>query len=260
MHFGYSCIAFVRMKYLVPFTVIVLLFLNPALAQRRIDQQELYWLKYSARFSIKRMKLKASVEDRRYIKNNRQHMWLYTLDASGSIGDNWNVGGGLLRWTINMPSDPESEFDVRQGEWRPFQYLTFTNPISTRFTFNQRFLIEQRIRQNVGKDELTNQPLVLDGYYAYLRFRHRMGLSFRMNSREAKVPMTISISNEVMVHFGGSQIQNTFDQNRIVINSKAYIFDNTAVAFGYLNWYQQSSSDISYVRRHIVTVAVSQSF
>ncbi len=247
---------------IVYLSFIFLIGLSTALAQKTANTQSLYWVKYSARIAAgPKVNIQASIEDRRYFKKSRKNMGLYTIEASRKLKNQWVGGVGFMRWTLLMPSDPESDIEVTQGEWRPFQYLTFTSPLSERFEFEQRLMLEERIRQNVGADPITMDPVIEDGYYTYLRYRHRLQVTAKLSADDASIPVSLTLANELMVHFGDDRIQNTFDQNRISLTLNAKIFDNTKLLIGYLNWYQDAPAiGANYVLRHIATFTVTQQF
>ncbi|MFY0605187.1 MAG: DUF2490 domain-containing protein [Cyclobacteriaceae bacterium] len=249
------------MRYLVVLIGVLFINCSPLFAQRTVNTQSLYWVKYGASFAVGTdLKIQASIEDRRYFKNNRQHMWLYTLDANKRLKNGWSAGVGFMRWTILMPSDPESLHEVTQGEWRPFQYLTHSAPLSGRFEFGQRMMLEERIRQNFSSDPLTGSPVIEDGYYAYLRYRHRLQITAKINAVDSRVPISVTLANEAMLHFGDDRIINTFDQNRVSIAMNLKLLESTKLSLGYLNWYQQSAATTDYVRRNIATLYVTQQF
>ncbi|RED96997.1 uncharacterized protein DUF2490 [Marinoscillum furvescens DSM 4134] len=232
---------------------------SSAYAQHDVTHQDLYWLKYRAQIGLKNnWTLGASIEDRRYFKNNRQHMWLYTIDATRKLTNGWAVGVGFLRWTINVPSDPEADVEVTSGEWRPHVFAKQSQQWSDRLTFQTRILIENRIRQKMTQDA-TGNPQVADGYYAYIRPRFKWQLAYRITNAEAALPVSAYVSNEVMVHFGDQRLPNLYDQNRIGAGLSFEVTQKLGASLGYIHWYQQQAEN-TYVQRDIFNLYLTQKF
>lgn len=249
------------MKNCLFFTVFILVSVLQVSAQRTVDHQNLYWVKYQAVIPLsEQWRLKPSIEDRRYFEGNRQHMWLFTLDADRKLKNGWMAGVGFTRWTILLPSDPDSEFEVTQGEWRPYEYLTHSSRLSERFTLSSRYLMEERIRKNVGVDPVSGAPVIQDGYFFHFRFRMKAQIEYRLTPADASVPVHLAVYDELLVQFGTDKIDNIFDQNRISGLLKVGVGKQTDVSLGYINWYQQAPSGSAYVQRNILTLLVNQKF
>ncbi len=186
-------------------------------------------------------------------------MWLFDMNYSANFKESWNLGGGLLKWSILMPSDPESSYEVTQHEWRPYIFAEHRSTLFDKLKFNKRILIEERIRQNTGTDLVTNGPVIETGYYNYQRIRFRGKLIYKL-TKEARVPVFVSVMDEYMIHFGSDNLAGLFDQNRLSVSFQFGILENIDLTLGYLNWFQKSSGNNNYFLRNIAMCYITQMF
>ena len=229
-------------------------------AQINTTVQDLYWVKYGAKTSISEdWKVSLSAEDRRYVKYNRQHMWLFTAGVSRKVSESWTLGGGLTKWTILMPSDPDSKFHVTQEEWRPFIFATHKKTVTPKLDLSQRINVEQRFRENVSTNPLNGAPVIESGYYTYTRLRLLGNVTFKL-AEEAKIPVSATVYNEFMIHFGDDSLSDLFDQNRLGAYFTFDILKSTSLAIGYTNWFQRRANEGDFFLRHIAMFYVTQQF
>ncbi|MBC7745450.1 MAG: DUF2490 domain-containing protein, partial [Flavobacterium sp.] len=143
-----------------------------------------------------------------------------------------------------------SSLDLVVPEKRLVQEINLSNPLSNRFTLQQRFRIDERfIRKNNGSD-------LLDGYAFNFRFRYKLQANYKINKEEAKNVTTLKFSDELMINAGSGIIYNQFDQNRIYAGLEQGIIKNISAELGYLHWFQQRATDNQFFDRDIIRLTL----
>lgn len=151
---------------------------------------------------------------------------------------------------MQSSQDPNSTTGLVVPELRPVQEINLNNPLSKRFTLQQRLRIDERfIHKNNGID-------LLDGYAFNFRFRYRLQASYKINKDEAKNATVLKVADELMINAGSNIIYNQFDQNRIYAGLEQGINKSISAELGYLHWYQQRAIGDQFFDRDIIRLTL----
>ncbi len=131
--------------------------------------------------------------------------------------------------------------NIYQGENRIYQQVQWRQKVG-RVTFVQRIRNEQR----------WHEVLRNDGSVDTIRFSNRVRFLSSFNIKVFENPKlpSISIADEVHMHFGKEIIYNTFDQNRIFTGLKVPLAKNLKFDIGYMMVYQQRYAGNEYDMNH----------
>lgn len=230
----------------VPFLLILLHLNSGVKAQKTIINQSLYWLRYYNQLNInKKWTWHNEIDDRRFFENNRQHHLIMHSRMHYKIFPIADIALGLT-YSLQSPQDPNSTTCLVVTELRPVQEINLNNPLSKRFSIQQRLRIDERfIRRNDGID-------LLEGYSFNFRFRYRLQASYKINKEEAKNPLVLKVADELMINAGHNIIYNQFDQNGIYAGFEQGINKNISAELGYLHWYQQRAIGNQFFDRDII--------
>lgn len=100
-----------------------------------------------------------------------------------------------------------------------------------------------------GLSNLTVAALVATGNLEFTdRVRYLLSVTIPVAS-DPRVPALV-VSDEVLLQFGSSIVNNTFDQNRLFGGLKKRLSGNWSFDLGYLMVYQQKSSGYQYDLNH----------
>ncbi|MBC7746119.1 MAG: DUF2490 domain-containing protein, partial [Flavobacterium sp.] len=121
--------------------------------QRTVTNQSLYWLRYYDQLSFNtKWTWHNEIENRRFFEKNTQHHLIIHSRLHYKILKNADVALGLT-YSLQSPQNPNSSLDLVVPEKRLVQEINLSNPLSNRFTLQQRFRIDERfIRKNNGSD------------------------------------------------------------------------------------------------------------
>ena len=148
------------------------------------------------------------------------------------------VGGYAHLW---LSKSFENHDNIYQNENRVYQQIQWRQKVG-RVTFVQRIRNEQRWHEVLDSDGLVDR----------IRFSNRVRFlsSFNVKVFENSKMPSISIADEVHMHFGKEIIYNTFDQNRIFAGLKVPISKNLKFDIGYMLVYQQRYAGNEYDMNH----------
>ncbi len=148
------------------------------------------------------------------------------------------VGGYAHLW---LSKSFENRDNVYQNENRIYQQVQWRQKVG-RVTFVQRIRNEQRWHEVIDSDGLVDR----------IRFSNRVRFLSSFNIKVFENPKlpSISIADEVHVHFGKEIIYNTFDQNRIFAGLQVPLMNNLKFDIGYMLVYQQRYSGNEYDMNH----------
>lgn len=234
----------------LPFLLLLLL-LNPGVkAQKTTTHQNLYWLRYYNQLSINnKWSWHNEIDNRRFFDHNRQHHLIMHSRLHYKIIQNADIAFGLT-YSLQSPQDPNSTTGLVVPEIRLVQEINLNNPLSKRFTLQQRLRIDERfIHKNNGID-------LLDGYAFNFRFRYKLQANYKINKDEAKNPTILKVADEIMINAGSNIIYNQFDQNRIYAALEQGINKNISFELGYLYWYQQRAIGNKFFVRDIIRLTL----
>jgi hypothetical protein len=220
-------------------------------AQKRVTHQSLYWLRYYNQLVVnKDWTWHNEIENRRFFNGNTQHHLIMHTHLHRQVFKNTDLALGLT-YSRQSPHDPNSIIRLVVPEIRPFQEISYSNPISNRLALNQRFRLDERfIRANNGKESL-------DEYNFNLRFRYRLQANYKLNEKASVHFTTLKISNELMINQGKRIVNNQLDQNRISLGIEKGFYKGLSMELGYLHWYQQRPSGNQFFERNIIRLTVN---
>ncbi|MEQ9301594.1 MAG: DUF2490 domain-containing protein [Cyclobacteriaceae bacterium] len=148
------------------------------------------------------------------------------------------VGGYAHLW---LNRDLENNVTAYQDENRVYQQAQWRTK-EGRVTFVSRVRNEQRWHEVLNPDGSVNR----------IRFSNRVRFLFSVNIPVFASPYlpTISIADEMLIHFGKEIVYNSFDQNRIFLGVKQKLTGNLSFDLGYMMVYQQRFSGYEYDMNH----------
>lgn len=162
------------------------------------------------------------VQKRRFLERPGTHQDLLWL-SSGYRHKNVSFGGGLMYFTMTRFLDTKFR---AVPEFRPFQYLTYTNKAPrSNWSYQLRAMIEQRLLSEVTGNEIAPVETLQIRY----RLRCNMALNMMKNT-------TLQLSNEFL-WLNTKQLA----QNRALIEL-AHTLHAFRVSAGYMNWYVEGVS------------------
>lgn len=215
-------------------------------AQKKIDHQGLYWVRYYNQLALsQRWVFHNELDDRRFFKYNRQQHLIMHSRLHYKLSKTMEIAGGFT-YSLQGPQDPETRSELVVPEKRIVQQLEFSTPLNNRFTLVHRLRVDDRfIRKNNGQ-------VLLPGYDFNFRFRYRLTINYFLTPKSATHPAVLKLSNETMINAGKHILYNTFDQNRLSFSMEYQITPSISAELGYLHWYQQRSSGYQFYSRDIL--------
>jgi hypothetical protein len=143
----------------------------------------------------------------------------------------------------------QSGIDVVR-EHRPWQQVQWTES-KKRFTLTQAFRLEQRFRENVVNEKMT------DGFTFNWRFRYNTGITIPFHDRSVSATGPyFSMSNEIHVNAGKSIVYNYFDQNRTFCGLGYQFTSQLHANLGYLFIFQQNPAPGHFNHTHAIRLFV----
>lgn len=135
---------------------------------------------------------------------------------------------------------------IIQPEWRPWQQLNFVQDVG-RFNLSHRFRFEQRVRQRIVNDALT------DDFDFNYRIRYRFNVQLPINKKKIENnTLFLDLANEVMLNFGKEIETNYFDQNRIQLGLSYKLNENYRFQLSYMQLFATTPDPFEYRENHIV--------
>lgn len=202
-------------KFLLP----LLLFTELLFAQTKsVTHQNLYWLRYYNQLTIsKKLVWHNEFENRRFFENNRQHHFIAHTRLHYKVLPKTELAAGLT-YSLQSPQDPNASSSLVVPEIRGVQELSWSQGLTKRFTLQHRFRIDERfIRRNNG-------TMLFEGSDFNFRFRYRLQGNLLLTKPENPKPLTLKISDELMINAGKNIVYNQFDQNRLALGFEK-VFD-----------------------------------
>jgi hypothetical protein len=143
------------------------------------------------------------------------------------------VAGYAHMW--QAPAEPDwSTWTQEDRIYEQLQYVSKVGKVS----LLSRLRNEQRWRDEVVDDRLTGERQFTD------RVRFLLSTTVPV-SPNPNVPSLV-FSDEILVQFGASVVNNTFDQNRLFLGIKKTLKPSLSFDLGYMMVYQQKASGYQY--------------
>ncbi|MFM9839701.1 MAG: DUF2490 domain-containing protein [Cyclobacteriaceae bacterium] len=200
--------------------------------------QSLYWIRYYNQTQLSsKYTLHFEVDERRQINPDIQFQLFAHAHLHRRFSKLIDVAAGFTYATTNSSKNP----NLAVPEFRPFQEINFSQPISKKIQLQFRYRFDQRFIRNNDKIELT------DGYTFSFRHRFRLQCSMTVKKYESGKTIIVKLSDEIMLS-QGSNAPNSFDQNRVYAGVEFQFNKKWAVELGYLNQYQSASGNNYFAR------------
>ena len=224
---------FCTMKF---FLFFIILFYSYSIYSQEVKEVEVtsqYWINYSGRLRISN-KLELIAESTLRSKDhsiNKLSQSLFSAGLSWDVKDFIKLSTGYEYASI-LPAN--SKIKVTQSEYRPWQQVQFANNFSS-FKITQRLRLEERFRKVLFNDS----TLAPDNAFNF-RFRYNILGEFPLSKKEGVLkPISLILSEEILINIGKQVVYNYFDQNRAFVGLKFKINEGNSIQLGYLNLFQQ---------------------
>ncbi len=240
-------------KYAILTLLLFVCFVSFAQDGKQITYDELLWIRYfnTIKFDDS-WSLTTEIENRRFIRPDRQQNWLIPRIQIVKSSGNWNAGLGITYLRQSMPNDGSEEVSFVRPEIRPHQEFSFKHK-SKSYSVSHRYRFEERFIHKYEGTELT------DGYDFTLRFRYRLQFSFPMfKNADEKALFDLKLSDEIMLNLDKDVVYNIFDQNRLYAGVCFPVHKSTKLEGGYLNIFQQRSSGNKYNNVSVLRFTIYQ--
>ncbi len=205
-----------------------------------------YWINYSGRLRLSN-KLEFITES---TLRSKDHSINKLSQSLFSAGLSWDVKGFIklatgYEYASILPAN--AKIKVTQSEYRPWQQVQFANNFSS-FKITQRLRLEERFRKVLFNDS-TLEP----GNSFNFRFRYNILGEFPLSKKEGVLkPISLILSEEILINIGKQVVYNYFDQNRVFVGLKFKINEGNSIQLGYLNLFQQLPAYNKFRNLHIL--------
>jgi hypothetical protein len=194
------------------------------LAQKQVDRQSLYWLRYynTLNFTPK-WNWQTELDTRYFFANNRKHQFIAHTRIAYKPNVNWYFSSGLTgSW--QKPQDPYAYPRPVTPELRLVQEASVNQPLLKAFSANYRIRVEERF--------VSNHPGRFDEDFRFaFRHRYRWQLTYLLKAQN----LTIRISDEVFVNALQENLFGKFDQNRFYVAIEKRVSPALSFELGYMN-------------------------
>jgi hypothetical protein len=214
-------------------------------AQRVVNHQALYWLRYQNQLLFSpTLYWNTEIESRRFFNPDVQNQFIIHSHLHYKRNQ-WDVGiGPTLSWAYAQK--PALGYDHAVNEIRGVSEVAFEVPLG-KIYFQNRIRLDHRFfQEEIGKSVFEESLYVL-------RFRYRAQIRIPVKTNIENIPtIYLRLANEVMLN----HIRNTFDQNRIYVTSDINISKKITLELAYIYIYQQRVGQDEYFERHVVRFTV----
>ena len=219
-------------------TYITIGFVNFIYAQKKTENQNLLWTRYSLEVKINdQWQVKQELEERTYWFPWRQHQFLSRTLINRKFNKGWNVSAGVTYFIQSLPHDPYVKKFTNNDEIRLQIELGNKQKISDKFSIGHRYWSEFRFfEQSDSKFEFEN-----------IRMRYRLEFQYLLVNK-----ITLKASDEIFLNIGNKITYNVFDQNRYGTSLQYMPLNDFGIEIGYINWFQQRKSGDEFYNRNIV--------
>ena len=229
-----------KLKIKFIFLGVVLVMAHQLSAQRVINSQALYWIRYQNQLTFSpKFYWNNEFDNRRFFSPDVQNQFIIHSRLHYHK-KKWDVGAGItVSWAYAQK--PEEGYDHAVNEIRG------VNEVSHEFflgklSFQNRLRIDHRFIQQEDDKNVFEESLYI------LRFRYRAQLKIPVKKNEENITtLAIRVADEIMFN----HIENTFDQNRIYVTADFYLSRRFTFELGYIYIYQQRFARDEFFARHV---------
>ena len=216
--------------------------------KKNIDSQSLLWTRYYNQLELNtRWSIHSEFDNRIFISPLDQNLFVLRVQGRYKVLEQMELGAGFTYFSV-ATQDPDIHSKFNKPEYRIQQDATLKQNLG-KTTLNQRFQIEERFFQNFDKERL------ISGSTFFWRFRYRIQGDYNFWQKKKQFLKAI-ISDEIMINAGKKVVNNTFDQNRIYAGLQYGINFSLALELGYMNSFQQRSTEVDYFNRNIIRLSI----
>ena len=216
--------------------------------KKNIDSQSLLWTRYYNQLELNtRWSIHSEFDNRIFISPLDQNLFVLRVQGRYKVLEQMELGAGFTYFSV-ATQDPDIHSKFNKPEYRIQQDATLKQNLG-KTTLNQRFQIEERFFQNFDKERL------ISGSTFFWRFRYRIQGDYNFWQKKKQFLKAI-ISDEIMINAGKKVVNNTFDQNRIYAGLQYGINFSLALELGYMNSFQQLSTEVDYFNRNIIRLSI----
>ena len=238
------------MKKNIPLFFLFILsnFMSIAQEKKNIDSQSLLWTRYYNQLELNtRWSIHSEFDNRIFISPLDQNLFVLRVQGRYKVLEQMELGAGFTYFSV-ATQDPDIHSKFNKPEYRIQQDATLKQNLG-KINLNQRFQIEERFFQNFDKERL------ISGSTFFWRFRYRIQGDYNFWQKKKQFLKAI-ISDEIMINAGKKVVNNTFDQNRIYAGLQYGINFSLALELGYMNSFQQRSTEVDYFNRNIIRLSI----
>lgn len=238
------------MKKNIPLFFLFILsnFISIAQEKKNIDGQSLIWTRYYNQLELNTSwSIHSEFDNRIFISPLDQNLFVLRVQGRYKVLEQIELGAGFTYFSV-ATQDPDIHSKFNKPEYRIQQDATLKQNLG-KTTLNQRFQIEERFFQNFDKERL------ISGSTFFWRFRYRIQGDYNFWQKKKQFLKAI-ISDEIMINAGKKVVNNTFDQNRIYAGLQYGINSSLALELGYMNSFQQRSTEVDYFNRNIIRLSI----
>jgi hypothetical protein len=225
--------------------VFFILSFSPALSQRLVNHQSLYWLRYQNQLILSpKLYWVNEIDNRRFFNPNVENQFIFHTRLHFQNA-RWNFASGLtLSWIFAQK--PEVGYTHSVMEIRPVVEASYELPIGKIFLQN-RLRLDNRFFEEDQEKSIFKESMYV------LRFRYRAQVRIPLKADAENLPrITLRMAYEIMLN----HTKNTFDQNRIYITSDFYVSKNFNLEAGYVYIFQQRFGYDEFFERHVIRFSV----
>ena len=216
--------------------------------KKNIDSQSLLWTRYYNQLELNtRWSIHSEFDNRIFLSPIVQNLFVLRVQGRYKVLEQIELGAGFTYFSV-ATQDPDIHSKFNKPEYRIQQDATLKQNLG-KTTLNQRFQIEERFFQNFDKERL------ISGSTFFWRFRYRIQGDYNFWQKKKQFLKAI-ISDEIMINAGKKVVNNTFDQNRIYAGLQYGINSSLALELGYMNSFQQRSTEVDYFNRNIIRLSI----
>jgi Protein of unknown function (DUF2490) len=214
-------------------------------AQRLVNHQSLYWLRYQNQLIVSpTFYWSNEVDNRRFFDPDVQHQFIFHSRFHYKR-KRWDIGAGLtMSWIFAQK--PENGFDHSTAEVRPVAEVSYDQPIG-KIVFQNRLRIDNRFIEENQEHNVWEESF----YVLRIRYRAQFKIPLKVNSDNITT-ISLKVADEIMFN----NEENTFDQNRLYLTGEFYLNKKLSLEAGYLYIYQQRFGLEEYFSRNVVRFSV----
>jgi hypothetical protein len=222
------------------FVFIILGFADKVAAQRVVNHQALYWIRYQNQLSFSpTIYWSNEFDNRRFFDPDVQNQFIIHSHLHYKKS-RWDVGAGLTAsWAFAQK--PEQGYDRAVTEMRAVQEVSYDLPLR-KVSFQNRIRLDHRFFQKNPETSVFEESMYV------FRFRYRAQVKIPVKKNDiGTTTITLRVADEIMLN----HTENTFDQNRIYVTGDFYLTDNFTFELGYIYIYQQRFGQDEFFERHV---------